>query len=745
MRERGAQQEQQRERDAQQSEDDDDVEEFLERIRSELARDDGGGDVEKRKEQWETQQRKMRKIDTEERPDLAGEIHRVANPRNAGDEKWELTPPFMRPVDRREQPERSSAVRRPQTELPKLAKRLGGGIREDKTNLYPIPVKYINNFPCYSRRQLNDLNHLLQKNILSPWLSSEITPVLKDGNVVGFLGGPPWHIWEDLIKSSIYAIKSSNVETAVIRKDFNIPDDVLDVAGYLGKLRDTAGGGLTRFYIEREYTRSNIPLKVREGVAKKKIVLEAPLEVNIQIRRWKESVWEWSYPSAQWKSAVKEALEELQSILLITKLNSKAFLQKRDELTVRLEGIRNRLQPIEETLIVPPRAKGDNIRRLAPHTASPYATEGTLRVDTEVQATNKVIEWNGILHSKRINDLIKENVTITPNAKELIRTNYFNYKKNILTVEDNSLRSVPTPFEVHIAPILKNMGSYDFVISNQSKVTITASDVVEYLGDSHFQFCDYKYGTYEKPDGSVMYLGDNCTYSQAPTPKYIFEGSYYMVGPDLHSDGVSTRGARRLALLLGVDISQIPPCFSVPPGARLASTLRLAPILKEDVMLYFKRDGRNFDKEDGARDDKYRKALRSVLKKSVVRREAPRQPEVVVDPSISKPILSHLVKEMNAYKTDEQRKLYIETITVPAYFNNQKHAQLETIINKFNEEFKAHGLTFNNFINLNRVEAALPLRSTPSGVEARECNPKSPKAKNPLYKCNPATGRWILR
>ena len=729
MRERGAQQEQQRERGAQQSDDDDDVEEFLERIRSEIEKH-SGDILEIRKEQWNAQQRKMRKIDTEERPDLAGEIHRVANPRNAGDEKWELTPPFVRPVDRREQPERSSAVRRPRTELPKLAKRLGGGIREDKTNLYPIPVKYINNFPCYSRRQLNDLNHLLQKNILSPWLSSEITPVLKDGNVVGFLGGPPWHIWEDLIEN---AIKSSNVETAVIRKDFNIPDDVLDVAGYLGKLRDTAGGGLTRFYIEREYTRSNIPLKVREGVAKKKIVLEAPLEVNIQIRRWKESVWEWSYPSAQWKSAVKEALEELQSILLITKLNSKAFLQKRDELTVRLEGIRNRLQPIEETLIVPPRAKGDNIRRLAPVVDRRHGDRTDL--------TNKVIEWNGILHSKHINDLIKENVTITPNAKELIRTNYFNYKKNILTVEDNSLRSVPTPFQVHIAPILKNMGSYDFVISNQSKVTITASDVVEYLGDSHFQFCDYKYGTYEKPDGSVMYLGDNCTYSQAPTPKYIFEGSYYMVGPDLHSDGVSTRGARRLALLLGVDISQIPPCFSVPPGARLASTLRSAPILKEDVMLYFKRDGRNFDKEDGARDDKYRKALRSVLKKSVV-----------IDPSISKPILSHLVKEMNTYKTEEDRKLYIETITVPAYFNNQKQAQLETIINKFNEQFKAHGLTFNNFINLNRVEAALPLRSTPANEFApelrsvgKECNPKSPKAKDPLYKCNPATGRWVRR
>lgn len=679
MRERGAKQLEE------ELEEDDDVEDFLERIRSEIEKHDEKKEdiLEIRKEQWEAQERKMRKIDTDKRPDLAGEIHRVANPRNAGDERWELTPPFMRPVDRALDRRKTPEVRRPRTELPKLAKRLGGGVIEDKTNLYPIPVKYINNFPCYSRRQLNDLNHLLQKNILSPWLSSEITPIIRDGNVVEFLGGPPWFIWEDIIDG---AIKSSNVETAVIRKDFNIPDDVLDVAGYLGKLRDTAGGGLTRFYIEREYTRSNIPLKVREGVAKKKIVLEAPLEVNIQIRRWKESVWEWDSSNAKWKSAVKEALEELQSILLITKLNSKAFLQKRNELTVHLEGIRNRLEPLD-----------DSVRG-----GTSNAGVKIIRKVYDGDLANNVIKWNGFLHNRTVNNLIKENVTITESAKEMIKNpnNFFKkikifYYKKILEVytphSPNEVQSIKSVVDntVYIAPILNNMRSYGHVL-NGSKVTITASDVVKYLGDSHFQFCDYKYGTYEKPDGSVMYLGDNCTYSQAPTPKYIFEGSYYMVGPDLHSDGVSTRGARRLALLLGVDISQIPPCFSVPPGARLASTLRLAPILKEDVMLYFQRDGRNFDKEDGARNDKYRKALLSILSN-----------KKVLDASISKPILNHLVEKMNNYKTIGEKKLYIGTISVPAYFNNQKQAQLERIIRNFNELFEADGLTFESFINVN--------------------------------------------
>ena len=681
-----------RERGAKQLEEDDDVEDFLERIRSEIEKHDekkeaehGGDILEIRKEQWEAQQRKMRKIDTEERPDLAGEIHRVANPRNAGDERWELTPPFMRPVDRALDRRKTPEVRRPRTELPKLAKRLGGGVIEDKTNLYPIPVKYINNFPCYSRRQLNDLNHLLQKNILSPWLSSEITPIIRDGNVVEFLGGPPWFIWEDIIEG---AIKYSNVEPAVIRKDFDIPGDVVDVAGYLGKLRDTAEGGLTRFYIEREYTRSNIPLKVREGVAKKRIIIEAPRSFapNIQFRRWKQSVWEWDSSNAKWKSAIKEALRELQSILLMNKLNSKAFIQKRNELTVHLEGIRNRLEPLD-----------DSVRG-----GTSNAGVKIIRKVYDGDLANNVIKWNGFLHNRSVNNLIKENVTITESAKEMIKNpnNFFKkikifYYKKILEVytphSPNEVQSIKSVVDntVYIAPILKNMRSYGHVL-NGSKVTITISDVVAYLGDSYFQFCDYKYGVHELPtkEGVLVYLGDNCTYSEVPTQKYIFEGSYYVAGPDLHAEIISTRGARRLALLLGVDISQIPPCFSVPVEARAARVA--APITKEDVMLYFQRDGRRVDKEDLNRNKKYRQALLSILNN-----------KKVLDASISKPILNHLVEKMNTYETNGEKKLYIDTISVPSYFNNQKQAQLERIISNFNELFEADGLTFESFINVN--------------------------------------------
>ena len=730
-----------------------DVENFLDRIWDEIENYDENNDKESdigiRKEQWYAQQRvRLRELDAD----------RVF-PRNADDKEWEPQPASKAvSVDarRRRHSKRKTPIKK--TELPIIRKQLNA--IEDKSNLYPIPVMHINNFPCYSRSQLNDLNHLLQKNILSPWLRSEITPVIKDGNVVGFLGGPPWHIWEDLIED---AIRSMTNERPDVRRDFNIPEGV-DAVGYLRDIKGAHSvGGMTRFYIEKEYSRSNILLKVREGVSKKKIIYEAPRK-EIQFRRWKQSVWEWDFPNPQWKSAVKKALVELQSVLYLTKLNSKAFLQKRNEFTAHLEQLRNRIQPIEATETepssAPNKARRTNIRNIE-------------------DLTNKVIEWNS--EEGYVN---KKYVSIDPDAKDIIKnpTNYFkSYYKNILKVAQdsepfgsraNEVRVVSVlDRTVHIIPILKNMRVYDHLTSG-SKVTINISDVIEYLGDSYYQFCEYKYGTYEKPDGTVMYLDTlHGTYSQVP--KYTLEEtkSYYIVGPDLHSEEVSTRGARRLALLLGIDISKIPPWFSIRPEDRAAALT--APITKEDVMLYFKRDGRHLS-EAGAKnlDENYRKALRSVLKKG----------EVGAVDAARSAVLNNFIKEMNKYKTKKEKELYIDTIrNVPLYFNYQKQLQLESIINNFNELLSAaNGLTFKSFINLSTTQsvasiegrttqsvASIEGRTTQSvaSIEGRtsadspedrmlrqqsaavgkQCNPKSPKANNPLYRCNPVTGRWVLR
>ena len=763
-----------------------DVENFLDRIWDEIENYDENNDKESdigiRKEQWDAQQRlRLRELDSD----------RVF-PRRANDKEWKPQP-VLDPrrngeaisVDarRRRHSKRKTPIKK--TELPIIRKQLNA--IEDKSNLYPIPVMHINNFPCYSRSQLNDLNHLLQKNILSPWLRSEITPVIKDGNVVGFLGGPPWHIWEDLIENAIRSMTNERPSVvreqsslhSDVRRDFNIPEGV-DAVGYLRDIKGAHSvGGMTRFYIEKEYRRSNILLKVREGVSKKKIIYESPRK-DIQLGRWKQSVWEWDFPNPQWKSAVKKALVELQSVLYMTKLNSKAFLQKRNELTAHLEQIRNRIQPIEAT---------DTEPSLAPRKAP-----RTNIVNIYNDLTNKVIEWNS--EEGKLN---KKYVSIDPDAKDLIKnpTNYFkSYYKNILQVAQGSepfgsraaignepfgsranVVSVPDR-TVHIIPILKNMRVYDHLTSG-SKVTINISDVIEYLGDSYYQFCEYKYGTYEKPDGTVMYLDTlHGTYSQVP--KYTLEEtkSYYIVGPNLHSEEVSTKGARRLALLLGIDISKIPPWFSIRPEDRAAALT--APITKEDVMLYFKRDGRHLS-EAGAKnlDENYRKALRSVLKKGEVGAVA-----LGAERNLNVNILNNFIKEMNKYKTKKEKELYIDTIrNVPLYFNYQKQLQLESIINNFNELLSAaNGLTFKSFINLSTMQSIastegrtmrsiesvgdrtsadspedrrLRQQSADSSEDRRlreqsaavgkQCNPKSPKANNPLYRCNPVTGRWVLR
>lgn len=729
-----------------------DVENFLDRIWDEIENYDENNDKESnigiRKEQWDAQQRlRLRELDAD----------RVF-PRRANDKEWKPQP-VLDPrrngeaisVDarRRRHSKRKTPIKK--TELPIIRKQLNA--IEDKSNLYPIPVMHINNFPCYSRSQLNDLNHLLQKNILSPWLRSEITPVLKDGNVVGFLGGPPWHIWEDLIEDAIRSMTNEQTEQTSfdVRRDFNIPEGA-DVVGYLRDIKGAHSvGGMTRFYIEKEYRRSNILLKVREGVSKKKIIYELPRK-DIQFRRWKQSVWEWDFPNPQWKSAVKKALVELQSVLYMTKLNSKAFLQKRNELTAHLEQIRNRIQPIEGTDTEP--------------SSAPRKAPRINIVNIYNDLTNKVIEWNS--EEGKLN---KKYVSIDPDAKDLIKnpTNYFkSYYKNILQVAQgsepfgsraNEVRVVSVPDRtVHIIPILKNMRVYDHLTSG-SKVTINISDVIEYLGDSYYQFCEYKYGTYEKPDGTVMYLDTlHGTYSQVPNYTLEETKSYYIVGPDLHSEEVSTKGARRLALLLGIDISKIPPWFSIRPEDRAAALT--APITKEDVMLYFKRDGRHLS-EAGAKnlDENYRKALRSVLKKGEVGAVA-----LGAERNLDVNILNNFIKEMNKYKTKKEKELYIDTVrNVPLYFNYQKQLQLESIINNFNELLSAaNGLTFKSFINLSTTQSAdspedrrLRQQSADSSEDRRlreqsaavgkQCNPKSPKANNPLYRCNPVTGRWVLR
>ena len=102
---------------------------------------------------------------------------------------------------------------------------------------------------------------------------------------------------------------------------------------------------------------------------------------------------------------------------------------------------------------------------------------------------------------------------------------------------------------------------------------------------------------------------------------------------------------------------------------------------------------------------------------------------------------------MNKYKTKKEKELYIDTIrNVPLYFNYQKQLQLESIINNFNELFStANGLTFKSFINLSTSADSPEDRSQQSAAVGKQCNPKSPKANNPLYRCNPVTGRWVLR
>ena len=724
----------------------------------------------------------------------------------------------------------------------------------DKTNRYPIPVKYIRNFPCYSRAQLNDLNHLLVRNILSPWIGSEVKAIITDRNVIGFTGNPPWLIWEDVIEGAIKSLQSFDrqsealyglqptqrealyglqpTQREALYEDFNIPTTYTPVQAieYLRKFKNIPSG-LSNYYIIKQYNKGNTPFQIREGVSQRKTEL-INREISIQFVRFKQDVWEWdirketSNPShiKKWNDEITRALGSIQTTMLVAKLNSQAYIKKRDEWTSYLETLRNQLIPIGEL--------------------EPFKKQYTkpLRAkDVYNDLTNKIIQWNGGVYTKRIHDLISKYVTVMDDAKEMINYphKYFkNYRRNMLRLanyeKEGMLPFIEVPDNtIYITSILKNMGMYEHVLQGKT-VTITLCDVVEYIGDSHFQFHVYMHGIYETSNGKIMYLNNGCIYSESQ-PKYEIEFPVmYVIGPNLNNTEISTKGARRLALLLNIDISKIPPCFSAKPNEK--SERVGSSITVEDVMMYFERDGKYYYQGElppeslGGKKylkreerkaieehkqlvDKYKRALHLILKNQVVNTT-----------DLNKTILSRLVSAMNEYETKEERKLFIETITVPAYYNNLKQLQLKQIKDRFNQLFQHCNLTFDKYIDprytsariiniqpkrkdspqglvpavaprksvnpppipkhlqgkggpvsIQEVESILAKgrrrsspkpklygdapRRSPLEVEkhkpdrpvavqtttGKACNPKSPKANDPLYICNKLTGRWILK
>ena len=70
----------------------------------------------------------------------------------------------------------------------------------------------------------------------------------------------------------------------------------------------------------------------------------------------------------------------------------------------------------------------------------------------------------------------------------------------------------------------------------------------------------------------------------------------YISDSDLHRNGISTDSARRLALVLGIDLRTVPPCFSTKHNNR--AERKGSAITGQDVKTYFLRNGKGFTLEE---------------------------------------------------------------------------------------------------------------------------------------------------
>ena len=436
----------------------------------------------------------------------------------------------------------------------------------------------------------------------------------------------------------------------------------------------------------------------------KDLTLIENLSTRLDKNKFKENVWNWIPPGKprdrrqmerwkerpyvkQWNDAITQVLGILKNILEITSINSTLYLQKRNELEQYLESVRQRLMLPE--IIRKPREV-----RMAPD------------VDIELMELN----GNNPQISQEIMKLVNEGIiTIEPEARALItrvNTNDFDIKDLIKSYKRYILlsdKSEKQDNRIYIYNILRNMGISDY----EQETTITLRNVLDYIGDSYGQYQNYDSGIITDVidrEPVIKYLQEGCKYTreQDPNNNLVFMDNYFVAQFDLHTyNSVSTPEARRLALVLGIDLSHFPPCFSTFPRDR---NERRGPVITmEDVKMYFNRDGHGLYLEELEAEDlknarrekkeawnrlqpevkdrkkRYQKALRKM-------RDGDSLDSVANEENVDIWLLNKLYKEMMDIES-QYRTEFIRIVKIPWYINRNKDREWETIKETFEEMY----------------------------------------------------------
>lgn len=556
---------------------------------------------------------------------------------------------------------------------------------------YPVPVAMINGLPCYSPKQLNHLYALYDRGFLSDYLT-DINPVYDDRkNVIGFEGDTPWYIC------------------------------------------DSTESNVSKYYSEQEFTNKfGHTFKVRRGVLKVKFIRvgscsELAKDFCLSSCKWdddknqcisasfnqRRDVWNPKKNDTKWRNKVKDAFRDIKNLLKMAPLNSTIYQRVRNYHMMKIrEYLNKRLDPVRDYVGVPKPKKmevGDDF--------------GEMFVN--------VIRWNGVPQTDRTYLFVTMGLLgISETSMDIMRNpkkyfpGYVKYRLEINTSGEINempqetispvevLRNMHYTHRVYVNEgINLNIGKvngnvYDVlnvVASNKlklaEKIQITPRDVIEYLGDSYYQFVEYKYGFVINPiNGRNEYLQSGCNYQpvdEYAESDYIFNNKYYVVANKLWSNSVSTNVARRLAFLFNINLAVMPPCFSAKPGERIHRENSV--ITENDIDEYFNRDGKRYEKYDypeNFKQDEKTKIINDIVKMKGVYKDALIKgiDKVNINPvkflKFNRGYFHYLLDIYKNLETKEEKNALFETIQPPTYFNLSNIAKKEKIFKDFETKWE---------------------------------------------------------
>lgn len=349
-----------------------------------------------------------------------------------------------------------------------------------------------------------------------------------------------------------------------------------------------------------------------------------------------------------WNLKIKDSLKELESLLFNRlRVNSKSFNERKDELTKDLEEFRKRMtsqkinfdynnniknKRVKKDDFIPDISYINNV--IVERFLKIFLDNRTIRLTPDAKIFLKDIENNKLAVGQTYTKfkIIKKdfgNRTVNVGKKKFDKyhdvqylsvadkdINLLDVVKNMSYTHDLRLVDQSDKYESYGYGTLFDYLIHSSNISSYEKgtnakinipdvsVTIDVRDILEYMGDSYFQFGEYMFGVISEESNNGVeqsYIKPPCGYTSQVDKSNSYttydDETYqgiYVIDDDLHRKGsISTDVARRFSLIIGSDIRYIPPCFSSKPSSRV-DRKQMNVITGEDIRSYLVRSGKGF-------------------------------------------------------------------------------------------------------------------------------------------------------